>query len=59
LSQLICFDDVREVNSKLLAAMEGGIGAQLDLGETLLVYRLLSDKILPLESPIRKVRVTA
>lgn len=59
MSELIYFNEVREVNNKLLKAMEGGVGAQLDLGETLLVYRLLSDKILPLESPIRNVKVTA
>lgn len=46
---VIVFEDVRTVRDKLLNAMRKTEGANLDLGETLLLFRLLTDFILPLE----------
>jgi hypothetical protein len=46
---MIVYDEVRDVCDNLRSSLNKGEGAQLDLGETLLVFRLLNDKILPME----------
>ncbi len=48
----IWFDDVRSVNEKLLEAIQKGEPATLDLGECVLVFRLLADFILPMENSL-------